>query len=73
MRCSPLAGFECCGRLQRRCALDLGDQLSFPRIEEIGVDGTVLAFSLVVSIWRLECCSAWRRHSATLALIAVSR
>jgi putative ABC transport system permease protein len=30
--------------------VDLGDQLSIPRIDEIGVDGTVLAFALVMSI-----------------------
>jgi putative ABC transport system permease protein len=30
--------------------IDLGNQLSIPRIDEIGVDGTVLAFSLVISI-----------------------
>jgi len=30
--------------------VDLGDQLSIPRIDEIGVDWTVLAFSLAVSI-----------------------
>ena len=30
--------------------VDLGDQLSIPRLDEIGVDGTVLAFLLGVSI-----------------------
>jgi predicted permease len=30
--------------------IDLGNQLSIPRIDEIGVDGTVLAFSFVMSI-----------------------
>ena len=30
--------------------IDLGDQLSIPRIDEIGVDWTVLAFSLAISI-----------------------
>ena len=30
--------------------IDLGNQLSIPRINEIGVDGTVLAFSFVISI-----------------------
>ena len=30
--------------------IDLGNQLSIPRIDEIGVDGTVLAFSFVISI-----------------------
>ncbi|HVQ17314.1 MAG TPA: ABC transporter permease, partial [Vicinamibacterales bacterium] len=30
--------------------VDLGDQLSIPRIGEVGVDGTVLAFSFVISI-----------------------
>jgi predicted permease len=30
--------------------IDLGNQLSIPRIDEVGVDGTVLAFSLVISI-----------------------
>ena len=30
--------------------LDIGDQLSIPRINEIGVDWTVLAFSIAVSI-----------------------
>ncbi len=30
--------------------IDLGNQQSIPRIDEIGVDGTVLAFSFVISI-----------------------
>ena len=30
--------------------IDLGNQLSIPRLDEIGVDGTVLAFALAVSI-----------------------
>jgi putative ABC transport system permease protein len=30
--------------------IDLGNQLSIPRIDEIGVDGTVLAYSFVISV-----------------------
>ncbi len=30
--------------------IDIGNQLSIPRIDEVGVDGNVLAFSLVISI-----------------------